>query len=44
MNKYLIPFVFVCIINAETGKFGVEEDENVVVLTDDNFDEFVKEH
>ena len=29
---------------AEPGKFGVEEDENVVVLTDENYETFLKEH
>lgn len=38
MNKLLLTIIFASILNADTGKFGVEEDESVAVLTDDNFD------
>ena len=37
----------VCMLNlslAEAGKWGLEEDEHVVVLTKDNFDQFLKDH
>ena len=44
MNKFLLTIVFAAVLNADTGKFGVEEDDNVAVLTDDNFDQFVKDN
>ena len=38
MNKFFIAMMLTFVMKAEVGKFGVEEDENVAVLTDDNFD------
>lgn len=38
MKKFLIAIMLTFVLKAEVGKFGVEEDESVVVLTDDNFD------
>lgn len=38
MKKILLAIMLTFVLNADVGKFGVEEDDNVVVLTDDNFD------
>lgn len=38
MKKILLAIMLTFVLKADVGKFGVEEDDNVVVLTDDNFD------
>jgi protein disulfide-isomerase A1 len=42
IKTLLIAVAFSGIITAEAGKWGVEEHDEVAVLTKDNFDEFIK--
>jgi thiol-disulfide isomerase/thioredoxin len=44
MKTTIILSILFTLTLADTGKFGVEEDNNVAVLTDANFADFVKEH
>lgn len=44
MKTIFVTLALLALATCEAGKFGVEEDEGVVVLTDENFDSFVKEH
>ena len=41
MLKYITALMLISLTFQAEGKFGVEEDENVVVLTDANFKDFV---
>lgn len=40
MKYYLLAFLFVCALSVEE----YAKEENVVILTDDNFDEYIKTH
>ena len=42
MKSILIAVALFGLISAEAGKWGVEEVEEVAVLTKDNFDDFIK--
>ncbi len=42
MKQFVVLAVLCAFAACEVGKWGVEEDENVAVLTDDNFEEFAK--
>lgn len=44
MKTIFVTLALLALTTCEAGKFGVEEDEGVAVLTDENFDSFVKEH
>lgn len=44
MKTQLTLVILFTLTLADTGKFGVEEENNVAVLTDANFPDFVKEH
>ena len=44
MKQILIIGFMACLALAEVGKWGVEVDEHVSVLTKDNFDDFVSKN
>ncbi len=44
MKRLFISLALLGLMMAEEGKWGLETDNNVTVLTDDNFDDFVNTH
>lgn len=44
MRVFFVTILVACAVTAETNKWGVEDAEGVSVLTNDNFEDFVKKH